>query len=119
MRFNSLFPSKWLKSDDLEQPCVLRIKDVTIEQVGGEGGDRKPVVHFVGYDKALILNKTNGDAIASLVGSDDTDDWIGARIELYKAQTRVNGALVPCVRIREPRGTSRAAVDGFDESAEA
>jgi hypothetical protein len=67
---NTIFPSKWLKAQDLKSlPAVLKINFVTVEEVGP---DKKPVMHFIGMQKALVLNLTNSRALAKAYG-DDTD----------------------------------------------
>ena len=43
------------------------------------GNDRKMVVYFYGVEKGLICNSTNLNAIASILKSDETDDWTGGQ----------------------------------------
>lgn len=127
MRMSDLFPSNWLKADDFEQPRQLKIKELTMEELG-EDKQKKPVVYFVGEPKGLVLNKTNFEAIVNAVGDEETDNWIGQAVELYRATTQFRGMSTPCVRVRAPRaqrtqsgpapqsapGAPHAAEDGGD-----
>lgn len=102
MKVSSLFPSKYLRADDLQDHEVqCTIADVRVEDVSGDGTDDKPVLYFEGKDKGLVLNKTNSMVIASSYG-DDTDDWQGKPVVLYPTKTQYQGKLVPCLRVRIP-----------------
>lgn len=96
---DELFPSKWLKADDLRGEDVrLTIQSVDVEEVGKER-ERKAVAQFKGTDKALALNKTNFIAIADLHG-DNSDDWGGKPIILYPDRVPFGGKMHDVVRIR-------------------
>lgn len=100
MKVSILFPSKFIRADDLgnnEIQCT--IADVRVEDVSGDGSDRKPVLYFEKKEKGLVMNKTNSTVIASSYG-DDTDAWRGKSVVLYPTQTQFQGKLVPCIRVR-------------------
>jgi hypothetical protein len=100
---HTLFPSKYLRGTDLAQPVQVRVKHVSVEPVGPERED-KPVAHFVGGEvKPVILNKTNCTALITITGSEDSDDWGGARVELYRDTVLMHGEATPCIRIRAIR----------------
>jgi hypothetical protein len=103
MKFTDMFPSRFWKADDVTQPLIVKIRDVTMETLGGEGGDVKPVVYFTGQEKALALNKTNAERIITIAGSDDSEAWVGVGMELYRDTVLFRGQRTPCVRIRKPR----------------
>src|SRR5262245_36090479 len=65
---------------------------------------RKVVLYFKGAKKALPLNLTNFDAVATIAGGDETNDWPGTRIELYPTTTMMGGKITDCIRIRRPQG---------------
>ncbi len=99
MKFNDIFPSRFLKSEDLKgQDLVLTIAGVTMEEVGQER-QMKAVLGFEKTDKCLVLNKTNGLTLASLHGN-ETDAWIGKRIALFPTRVPFGGKLVDTIRIR-------------------
>jgi hypothetical protein len=100
MNINSAFPSKYLRAADLGQATpTVTIAKVTSETVGE---DQRLVVYFVGKDKGLVLNKTNANAIADILGDEDTDNWPEGRIKLVTAKVDFQGKRVLAIRIDEP-----------------
>lgn len=98
MKMSEAFPSNYLKAADLQGRTIkATISVVQIEPVG-QDKENKPVVYFVGKEKGLVLNKTNGMMIAYVFG-DDTDDWGGAEIELYPTMTSFAGKPVEAIRV--------------------
>lgn len=97
MDINAAFPSTYLKAADLQGRNVpVIIEYVEMEDIGG---DHKPVIHFKGKERGLVLNKTNASTIAQMHGS-DTDGWAGKSITLFASQTDFQGRSVPCIRVR-------------------
>lgn len=97
---STLFPSRYFSAGDLQgQPLRVTIESVTTEAVGqGNDAQNKPVLHFVGHAKALVMNKVNAMTIAGLLGS-NTDTWAGRDIILKATTTLFQGRMVPCLRI--------------------
>jgi len=96
---NAAFPSKWLKAADLQNREVqVQISHVIMEDI--DGSEHKPVVYFIGKEKGLVLNKTNANTIASVIGQNDTDMWTNATIILFPTQTDFGGKTVPCIRVK-------------------
>ena len=82
MKLTEVYSSSggFLKADDVTQPITGTIESaemVTKDYGDGKGPKSQIVLSFVGKDKKLGLNFTNANKIAELVGSDDTDAWIG------------------------------------------
>jgi hypothetical protein len=102
--WKSMTDTTWLFSFDLGG----KDRNVQIERVeagtlvsGGGRKTKKPCVYFKGVDKPLALNATNAKTIASLVGSPDTDKWIGQWVTLYATQVQApTGETVEAIRIR-------------------
>lgn len=105
MNINTAFPSKYLKAADLNgSATTVTIERVELEDVGqGAQKARKPVVYFVGKQKAMVLNKTNATMIAKIAGSDDTDHWTGTVIRLIAAEVEFQGELTQALRVREAK----------------
>jgi hypothetical protein len=104
---DELFPSKYLKCEDLKgKPRVVQIEDAPVEPLKNNKGEEqtKIVLYFAGAKKALPLNMTNFDAVVDVTGCGDSKDWRGHRIELYPSKTQMGGKLVDCIRVRPPRG---------------
>lgn len=115
MKISRLFPSKYVKSADLNGKTVtLTIAKLVIEEMGhGAEKERKPVLYFQKATKGLVLNRTNAMTVVALYG-DESDDWVGKRISIYPTRIRAFGAMQETIRIREeipaePRPTTVAA----------
>lgn len=118
MKMNDVFPSKYLKADDLEDgdwTLTIRNEDpVTHEEFTQKGKptpDNKPVLHFKERDaKPLVLNKTNWKTIGQALGSDDSDDWCGRQITLFATEVESFGEMTMAIRIRLKAPKSAKAV---------
>ena len=110
MKISDAFPSNYLKASDLNGKAVR----VTIDSVSMEklGDDQKAILHFVGKDKGLVLNKTNTFRIVEAVGSDETNDWEGWSITLYACKVDYQGKRVDAIRVDDRPGASKAPVNG-------
>lgn len=60
----------------------------------------KPDLYFRGKKKPLGLNSTNARSITRLLGSPNTETWIGKAITLYPTTTRAYGEEHECIRVR-------------------
>jgi hypothetical protein len=99
MLISNEFPSKFLKSDDLQNKQVkLIMSHVDREKVGE---DSRPVLYFKGMEKGLVLNKTNSFKIKEAYG-DDTDEWLDQPIILFAIMTDFKGETVQGIRVRAP-----------------
>lgn len=104
--YRSMFDARYLAAYHLiDQAGTKRDVVVTIGKVeparikSDRGEDKKPLVYFDGKDLPLVLNKTNGKAIATLYGN-DTRKWIGKSVILYATTTSVGGKETDCIRVR-------------------
>ena len=106
MKISDAFPSSYLKASDLNGKAVRVVIDsVTMEKLGD---DQKAVLHFVGKDKGLVLNKTNTYRIIEAVGSDETNDWEGWSVTLYACKVDYQGKRVDAIRVDDRPGASKA-----------
>lgn len=89
---------------------VVEIERVRGVELIGEKGKRtkKPAIWFVGKEKPLALNMTNGATIAALYGP-EVESWIGKKITLYPTTTEFGGKTCECIRIRPTIPTEKAA----------
>jgi hypothetical protein len=97
---SDFFPSPWLRADSIPDASdlVLTIKSLDWEMIGSEK-ESKPVMTFHETSKKLVLNKTNGNILASLFGK-NIIDFIGKKISLYKTPVEFQGKSILGVRIR-------------------
>lgn len=78
------------------------IKRVKGGEVGGQDGrkkQRKILVFFEQFEKAMVLNVTNAKTIAGMYGN-DVRGWLNKRVTLYATTTKFSGEVVDCIRIR-------------------
>ena len=59
----------------------------------------KPVIYFQGKKKGLVMNRTNGETIASLYG-DETEKWRGALVTLFATTVLFQGRSTAAIRVR-------------------
>ena len=104
--------SNFIKKEDCDPPALVTIDRVSEENVAKEGApqEMKWCLHFREVDKPMVLNSTNGQIIAQIVGSPETDNWAGHRIVLYHdPSVSFGGKLVGGIRVRAPRGPANPA----------
>jgi hypothetical protein len=99
MLISDQFPSKYLKSDDLQGKQIKLIMGHVDREKIGE--DSRPVLYFKGIEKGLVLNKTNSYKIKETYG-DDTEEWTGQPIVLFSIMTDFKGETVQGIRVRAP-----------------
>lgn len=132
MKVSLLFPSEYIRCDDLDGRDVnLHVARVQMDTLKTErGSERKPVVFFQEMEarhrqdrtkdnKKLVLNVTNAKTIAKLYGN-ETDDWAGKPITLFGTTCEAFGETVTCIRVRPdaPR-PKRAAEEPLSEEEQA
>src|ERR1700726_3094605 len=102
MKKGDVFPSKYLKSEDLlGKAMTVTIAGAPFETLKAPDGREqgKTVLYFAGAKKCFPLNLTNWQSVAEICG-DDTDDWVSNKIVLYPSKTQMGGKVVDCIRIR-------------------
>ena len=100
MKLDDVFTSKYLKASDLpeDSATTVTIEKVEMADIGMEK-QRKPVITFEEMDKSLVCNKTNCNSIAKVIGSRDTDDWVGKQIKLFRTEVEFQGEMVEAIRV--------------------
>jgi len=112
MNIKELKNSKFLKQSDVGRGFLATIVDVTQENVAPEGveEDMKWCIHFKELAKPLVCNSTNGQLIAKITGSEESDGWIGKKVVLYSdPNVSFGGKLVGGIRVRAPKNQPAAA----------
>lgn len=114
MHISQLKQSKFLTRADAGRGILVTIKDIFQENVAKEGApeELRWCLAFNEQDKPMVLNSTNGQIIASITGSEDTDSWAGKQIVIYDdPNVSFGGKLVGGIRCRAPRPqAAKAAV---------
>lgn len=97
--------SEYLKAEDIGNAMpTVTIQTVDLKDFGN--GDQKLVLHFIGKEKCLPLNKTNAGTMQALYG-DDTDQWCNRQVMLFTMPVDFNGKKTMAIRLRAPAGHTR------------
>ena len=111
MNINEIYGGNYLKCADLQgREHTVTIESWVVREFPGQNGQqsrRKVVLAFRGAQKQLVVNATNGAAIAFLYGP-DTEEWIGKQITLFPAKTQFGSGMTDCIRVKPPE--SRGAI---------
>lgn len=106
MNIAGLKQSKFLTRADVGRGMLVTIREVFQENVAKEGApeELKWCISFGECEKPMVLNSTNGQIIASITRSEETDTWPGAKVVLYDdPNVSFGGKLVGGIRVRAPR----------------
>ena len=96
MKISEKYASKYLKAEHLQGRAVrVQISHVEEDVEMGVEKELKDVVHFKGRWRPLVLNKTNAESLAQILG-DDTAGWPGSNIVIYPVETQTG----PGVRVQ-------------------
>lgn len=112
MHISALKQSKFLTRAEVGKGMLVTIREVFQDNVAKEGApeELKWCIQFDEAEKPLVLNSTNGQIIASITKSEDTDNWPGHKIVLYDdPNVSFGGKLVGGIRVRAPRNQPAAA----------
>ena len=99
---NDFLGGNYLKKEDLGGPTTVTVTDVWSEAVLG-AGKRKLVVSFEGFEKPLILNKTNTRILVKLFGTTDTASWRGPITLYVENNVEYGGRVVGGIRVHRAR----------------
>lgn len=107
MTGNQVYPSKFLKHDDIDEDVTYTIAEVVMEELESRerGKEEKPCIYFKEVEKGLIVNRTNWSLIAKQYG-DESDDWIGKQITLTVMDVEAFGDIVSAIRVKPQRKMS-------------
>ena len=116
MKLTEMFPKRFATGEDLQGKAVtLTVQGVNSEKMRPQRNapevDRW-VLYFKETKKGVILSRTLAYQIASILGSDDTDRWIGKRIMLYPQPMNVAGKQVVAIRARAAENGIKFVQDG-------
>lgn len=111
MNIRELKDSLYLKKEDCSPPILVTISGGEIKNLAMEGEAEKKrfCLFFEEMEKPLVCNSTNAQIIASICGSEETDDWTGHKIVLYSdPNISFQGRLTGGIRARAPRNQTQA-----------
>ncbi|SRR6266571_2067418 len=102
MDANTMLARKYLNASDLKGRSSVKVTIERVEDVKFRDGTRKLVLSFEGARKQLAVNKTNLRAIIAVLGTSETEQWIGQRLTLEPRKVDFGGQLVDAVRVAAP-----------------
>ena len=120
MNFNDFRTSTYLTQRDVNN-LSRKERRVIVDHVDAEhvGEDKKLklVTYFANLDKGLVTNITNGEILADIGGSTDTDEWHGVHCEIYvNSDIGYGGKRTGGIRLRRlPTKNKRQSVEENDE----
>lgn len=102
------YVSQYLSASDLDVPVLVVIDQVSEDDVGGT---TKPVLYGEDSRHVFVLNPTNISQLSKLLGSDESDEWLGKMIVAYNDKSVMFGnKKTGGIRFRLPKeGTKRPA----------
>lgn len=103
---HDLKESRFITQHDVEPPVIVTIKSFEEMNVAKAGAEEefRWCVWFREFDKPMTLNSTNGQIIASIVGSEELNDGIGQSVVLYRDPTiSFGGRVMGGIRVRAPK----------------
>lgn len=107
MNIAQLKDSKFLTRADVGKGMLVTIRgDVFQENVAKQGApeELRWCIQFDECEKPMVLNSTNGQLIAKVTGSEESERWNGHKVVLFDDPTvSFGGKLVGGIRVRAPR----------------
>jgi len=104
MNIKDMFPSKYATGEDLGgKSRNVTISGVTTEKMRPNPQSpevQKFVIYFQETKKGVVLSRTLARQIARIVGSDETDNWIGKKVMLYPESVTVAGVNRVAIRAK-------------------
>ena len=77
----------FLKQEDLQgktpRVVIASVEQEDIKDPESGKPEKKLVMHFLGKDKTLILNRTNCESMETITGTDDYAAWGGHAVVLW------------------------------------
>lgn len=112
MNIAGLKQSKFLTRADVGTGVLVTIREIFQDNVAKEGAPQELrwCISFDECEKPMVLNSTNGQIIAHITKSEETDNWPGHKIVLFDdPNVSFGGKLVGGIRVRAPRGQAAKA----------
>lgn len=106
MNIAGLKDSNFLTRADVGKGMLVTIDKLTQENVAKAGApeELRWCLHFSECEKPMVLKSTNGQIIAGITKSEETDNWRGHKIVIYDdPNVSFGGRVVGGIRVRAPR----------------
>ena len=107
--------SDWLKADDITDGDTAVILDEATVEDTDFGKQLQCTLEYKGEKKKFGFNKTNTGIMEEFIG-DETKDWAGKTIWLYKNPTQFKGKQVMGVRIGIPPQSAKPQTEAVADA---
>jgi hypothetical protein len=102
--FSECFGGRFMKAEHITKPFIGVIESVELVDVDGNG-KMKPVLHFEGKDRGVVLNATRHEFMCHYAETKESDDWVGLKVAVRKGTTRFGGKVTDCIEFGMPPKT--------------
>ena len=85
-KISEMLPSSYLKQTDFDEAgFIVTVATIDHKNIArdDEPEEKKWIVYFQEFEKGMVLNSTNIQALGKACNSDDTDDWKGKQVVVY------------------------------------
>ena len=92
--YDVIYPGRFIKATELEQPTVIRIAALVSERLQGDDGEKaKGVLRFKDAtgEREAVWCRTNAILTAAALGTDDIEQWKGRLITIANDPTVMFG----------------------------
>ena len=109
-QIGDMLESKYLKQTDVDDAAIGTITNVVRANIGREDGppEYKWLISFKEFEKPMVLNRTNIEAMFDACDAVDTDECIGHKLVVYVDPNisyqgkRVGGLRLRAVKKKKP-----------------
>jgi len=120
MKLAQMFPRRYATGEDLQGKAItLTIANIASEKMHPQPNApevEKWVIYFKEAKKGVVLNRTLAYQIGEILGSEDTDDWLGKGITIFPQPMTVAGKKVTAIRARAAKIKPGAAGEAIPPS---
>lgn len=102
MKIGEVYSGKTLKAADLgDEDLPITITGVKVQEFDKDGGGKESkIVLSLKDEKDFVCNVVNSKAIAKVLGTDETDDWVGKSVTLYATEVQFGAETMLGLRVR-------------------
>lgn len=106
------FLGAYLQKEEIpDSGATVRIRGAK-EETLEETERNKLILYFDDLEKGLVCNITNINVLIDVLGSDETDDWMGREVELYVDHgVMFGGKRVGGIRVRASGAQLRSSLE--------
>lgn len=99
-KVSEMITSKFLRQSDIDDDTTVTIKGCDLQDMPGDAGEARWILHFRELPKGLVLNTTTIRVLEKAFGN-DSDDWNGQKATLYvDPNVTYRGQVVGGLRLR-------------------